>query len=349
MTTRRDLYQEVTDKIIADLEGGIFPWLRPWTRYSGAGDCAGMPRNLATGKRYSGVNVLLLWSAAASQGFESNDWLTFKQAQKMGAQVRKGSKGTTVVYADRFVPKREREKAPEDQRAVFFLKAYTVFNRAQVDGLPDLPPAPAPRPTDDGWHPDVRDIVANSGVELRIGGDRACYAPGPDMVLMPPLAAFTTPDDFASTLLHELGHWTGHKSRLDRDHSGGFGSAAYAREELVAEMTAAFSAAALGGIEPTVRHADYIGNWLELLRSDNKAVVRAASAASRASDYLLAYAAPAERDDTDARDGTDASDDTSASDATPAYEPGAEGYPQGVVPGIEPHPAPAHAAQLALF
>ncbi|MDU6836353.1 MAG: zincin-like metallopeptidase domain-containing protein, partial [Bradyrhizobium sp.] len=170
-----------------------------------------------------------------------------------------------------------------------FLKRFTVFNTEQCEALPaDMVIAAAPPPPG-AIEPVVESLIANSGVDFRIGGDRAFYVPVEDFVQVPPPAAFFEPINWHRTALHELAHASGHPARLNRDLSGRFGSGKYAFEELIAEIAAAFSCAALG-IEPTVRHADYIGFWLDVLREDDRAVVRAASQASRVADYLLGFA-----------------------------------------------------------
>lgn len=288
---RANLYDEVTAKIIAELEAGTFPWVRPWGR-AGASR-PGLPRNAATGRRYSGVNVLLLWGAGFSEGYASQNWLTFRQALAAGGAVRKGERGTAVVYADRFTPEAEKERAREtgeDARVVPFLKRFTVFNLDQCEGLDRLAPDPAP-PPERQIIPRAEALIAASGADIRIGGDRAFYHPGDDYVRIPPQPAFFEQINYYRTALHELTHWTGHPTRLRRDQSGGFGTPAYAREELAAELGSAFLCAALG-IAPTVRHADYLASWLTVLRADNRAIFRAAGQASKAADYLLAHDTP---------------------------------------------------------
>jgi antirestriction protein ArdC len=250
-----------------------------------------MPKNAATQRRYSGINVLILWGAVVQHGFPGQSWLTFRQALGMGGNVRKGERGTTVVFADRFIPDQERARAREqgdEPNAIPFLKRFTVFNAAQCDGLPgDLAVIPPPLP--EGLIlPEVEALIRASGADLRLGGDRAFYSPALDYIQVPRPEAYFEPINWHRTALHELGHWSGAPARLGRDLSGGYGSKSYAREELVAEMTAAFTCATLG-ITPTVRHADYIGSWLEVLREDDRAIVRAASAASKAAEFLLTF------------------------------------------------------------
>jgi len=284
----RDIYAEVTAKIIAELEEGRLPWVQPWGR-TGTIDPA-LPRNALTSRNYSGVNVLILWGAVIDAGYPSQSWLTFRQALEAGGNVRKGERGTTVVYADRFTPEKEKERARQtggEAKAIPFLKRFTVFNIAQCEGLrPGLAADPAPLP-ERQIVPVAEAVIAASGVDFRIGGDRAFYAPGPDYVQVPPQPAFFEQINFYRTALHELCHASGHPSRLNRKLTNAFGSKDYAREELIAEMGSAFLCASLG-IVPTVRHADYIGSWLEVLREDNRAIFQAASAATKAADWILA-------------------------------------------------------------
>ena len=250
-----------------------------------------MPKNAATNRFYSGINVLILWGAVIEHGFSTQNWLTFRQALGLGGNVRKGEHGTTVVYADRFIPDDERKRAERDgdePGAIPFLKRFTVFNTDQCENLPDGL-ITAPPPVSEGLIlPQAEALIAATGADFRMGGDRAFYSPAQDYVQVPRPGAYFEPVNWHRTALHELGHWVGHPSRLARDLSGIFGSALYAKEELVAEMTSAFVCASLG-IVPTVRHADYIGSWLDVLREDDRAIVRAASAASKAADYLFAF------------------------------------------------------------
>jgi antirestriction protein ArdC len=307
---RASLYDEVTNRIVAELEAGRFPWVQPW---GSSGTAApGLPRNALTSRTYSGVNVLILWGAVIQHGYPSQGWLTFKQALEAGGSVRKGERGTTVVYADRFIPKEADEAGlrgsaappngnePPEPRAIPFLKRFTVFNVAQCEGLrPGLAQDPTPLPERE-IVPVAEEVIAASGIEFRIGGDRAFYVPGADYVQVPPQPAFFEQINYYRTALHELTHATGHVSRLGRDLAHPFGSKGYAREELVAEMGSAFLCAALG-IVPTVRHADYLASWLDVLREDNRAIFRAASQASKAADWLLARHREAQADRIDRR------------------------------------------------
>lgn len=287
---RASLYDEITDKIIAELEAGRVPWVQPWGTEAAKAPLS-MPRNAASARPYSGINILILWGAVIERGFAGQSWLTFRQALALGGHVRKGERGTTVVYADRFVPADERRRSREtgeEAQAVPFLKRFTVFNTDQCEGLPADVATTAPMPLPGMIEPQVEALIKATGIDFRIGGDRAFYMPAEDYVQVPPPAAYFEPINWHRTALHELGHASGHPSRLNRGLGGSYGTKKYAFEELIAELCAAFSCASLG-IVPTVRHADYIGSWLEVLREDNRAIVRAASQASKAADYLLGF------------------------------------------------------------
>src|SRR3546814_2486901 len=278
---------------------GRVPWGQPISSSKASLD---MPRNGKTGDRYSGINILILWDAVVANGFSTNSFLTFRQALALGGNVRKGERGTTVVYAHRFTPDSERRRASEDGRepgSIPFLKRYTVFSTDQCEGLPDRIAAPPPPVPEGLIRPEAEALIAATGADFRIGGERAFYAPGQDYVQVPRPDAYFDPINWHRTAFHELSHWVGGRSRLDRDQTGAFGSKEYGREELVAEMAGAFVCAALG-IVPTGRHADYPGSWLEIIREDNRAIVRAASAASKHATFLLAFrpeAAVAANDD----------------------------------------------------
>lgn len=291
--TRIDLYDEVTSRIIAEMEAGSLPWVKPWGAVGGA--AAGLPCNAVTARRYSGINILILWGAVIARGYPSQGWLTYRQALGAGGQVRRGEEGITICYADRFTPECEHVRAGEtgeDVCAIPFLKRFTVFNVAQCDGLGEKL-AGAPVPVSPCERVEAAEaVIAASGVDFRIGGDKAFYVPLEDYVAVPPQPAFFEQINYYRTALHELSHATGHPTRLGRNQALRLGSSDYAREELVAEMGSAFLCAALG-IEPTVRHSDYIASWLTVLKGDNRAIFKAASAASKAADWLLSRAAVA--------------------------------------------------------
>lgn len=284
--SERSLYAAVTQKVIAELEQGRMPWMQPWEARGGGCD---LPRNAGTGRAYSGINVLILWHEGMERSWPSQRWLTYRQAQVLGGHIRKGEQGTCVCYADRFTPKEETERAAtvnEEARSFAFLKRFTVFNVAQVEGLPEAFSTAPTLPGPEEIASTAQAVIEQSGADIRIGGDKAYYAPSPDYLRVPAPSAFHHDTDWYRTLFHELGHWTGHQSRLAREQRGTFGGPDYAREELVAEMASAFTCASLR-IEPKARHSDYIGAWLDVLRSDERAIFRAASQASKAADFLL--------------------------------------------------------------
>ena len=281
---------EITNKIIAELEAGCIPWVQPWGTAAVKAPLS-MPRNASTRRAYSGINVLTLWGAVIDRGFSGQSWLTFRQVLGLGGHVKRGERGTTVVFADRFVPEDERRRAAEvgeEARAIPFLKRFTVFNIDQCAGIPDDIADSTVRLSPDQIAPQAEALIAATGADFRIGGALAYYNMTSDFVQVPPPMAYFEPINWHRTAFHELAHWSGAAPRLGRDLSGPKGSKAYAREELIAEIAGAFVCASLG-IVPTVRHADYIGSWLEVLREDSRVVVQAASAASKAADFLLAF------------------------------------------------------------
>jgi antirestriction protein ArdC len=289
-TLKTDIYTRVTNNILADLEQGVRTWQKPWHPGHAAGHILRPLR--ANGLPYRGINILLLWSSALEQGFTSPFWLTFKQADALGAHVRKGEKGSLVVYADTFHKTETDENSGEEvEKDIPFMKAYTVFNANQIEGLPEhytpaLPEQPE-APVED--RNEVLDwFFASTGIMIRQGGDRAFYAIGSDHVQMPPFPAFRDAESYYATLAHEITHATRHPSRLDRDSGRKqWGDEGYAKEELVAELGAAFLCAELG-ITPEIRedHAAYIASWLKALQDDKRFIFSAAAHAQRAVDYL---------------------------------------------------------------
>ncbi|MBK5652766.1 MAG: DUF1738 domain-containing protein [Rhizobium sp.] len=232
---RISLYDDITNKIIAELEAGRVPWVQPWG--SAAKASLAMPKSAATGRQYSGINILILWGATTERAFTGQSWLTFRQALSLGGHVRKGERGTTVVYADRFVPAGEKRRAGEtgeEAQAVPFLKRFTVFNTDQCEGLPPEIATTAPPPPPGLIEPQVEYLIRATGIDFRIGGNRAFYVPTEDYVQVPPPQAYFEPINWHRTALHELAHASGHPSRLNRDLSGSFGTRKYAFEELVA-------------------------------------------------------------------------------------------------------------------
>ena len=285
---RKDVYSRVTDRIIADLEQGVRPWMKPWNAEHAAGRITRPLRH--NGQPYNGINVLMLWSAAMDRGYSAPIWMTYKQAAEMGAHVRKGEKGELVVYANTITRKETDAETGEDaERTIPFLKGYTVFNAEQIDGLPERFTQLA-EPTLDPVERIERAeaFFAATKADIRHGGNMACYAIGLDRIQMPPFVAFRDAESYYATLAHESVHWTRHPSRLDRDLGRkAFGDAGYAREELVAELGSAFLAADLGlTLEPRDDHASYIGHWLAVLKEDKRAIFQAAAHAQRAADFL---------------------------------------------------------------
>ena len=269
----------VTQAIEAALQRGVRPWIRPWR------DGPLVLPLRANGQAYHGVNVVALWAAAMQRGFSSPSWFTFKQAQALGAQVRKGEHGSFVVFYKPIKKREPVETDSEENEARRVLRGYVVFNREQIDGLAGFEPAPIAQPPNDR----LARIFARVPAIVRFGGSRAFYAPSSDHIQMPPADAFTDIPQYYATLGHELGHWTRHPSRLDRDFGAKrFGDAGYALEELTAEMCAAFVGAVIGLPADHIEdHAAYIGEWIGLLKDNPNAFLTAAGKAQIAADYLL--------------------------------------------------------------
>jgi len=285
---KADVYTRITSKIVADLEQGVRPWMKPWNAEHAAGRITRPLR--FNGQPYSGINVLMLWAAAEERGFAAPIWVTFRQAKEFGAHVRKGEKGELVVYANT-VTRTETDAATgeETEHAIPFMKGYTVFNVEQVEGLPAHYYAMAePRIDSVERIEKAESFFAATGVDIRHGGDRAYYAVGSDHIQMPPFEAFKDAESFYVTLAHEATHATRHPSRLDRDFGRKrWGDEGYAMEELVAELGAAFLSADLH-LTPEVRddHSAYIASWLKVLNSDKRAIFSAAAHAQKAADFL---------------------------------------------------------------
>jgi len=286
---QRDHYQEVTDRMIAALEAGTPPWRRPWDPDKAGGPA--MPRNAATGQRYRGINVLTLGMSGLA--FSSGDprWATYKQAEDQGWQVRRGEHGTTGYFFKRL--ELRDDSRPEDDedavRRIPLLRAFSLFHASQIDGIPAYV---QPTVVEAPWRaPEAAEIIlANSRAVIRTGGDRAFYSPGTDHIQMPPKAAFGTALGYCGVLIHEMSHWTGAPSRLNRDLRNSFGSHDYAREELRAEIGQVMVCAELGIADCDFsNNAAYVASWLEKLRSDRKEIFRAAADAQRIADYLLAF------------------------------------------------------------
>lgn len=284
---KSDVYERITGTIIAALENGVRPWHQPWA----AGHIAGpVSRPLrGTGQPYSGINIIMLWATAMEKGYSAPIWMTYRQAKELGAHVRKGEKGALVVYAGAIQRTETNERGEDEERNIPFLKGYTVFNVEQIEELPAHYTATHPQHLNEEERNAAADaFFTATGADIRHGGSRAYYAPGPDYVQMPEFAAFRDAGAYYATLAHECTHWTKHETRLDRDLGRKkWGDSGYAMEELVAELGAAFLCADLGLTpEPRDEHASYIASWLEVLKHDKRAIFHAASHAQKAADYL---------------------------------------------------------------
>lgn len=285
-TEKRDVYATVTSQIINAIENGVGNWRMPWHT---SGRYAFSPVNVASHKPYRGINTLCLWAAAQAKAYESGEWGTYRQWQERGAQVRKGEKSTTVVFWKFASDSSETQDDGEDHAAsgsrLLFTRGYAVFNAAQLDGY-----TPKPEPETSAIERIERAEAFFQGIaaSVRHGGNRAFYAPMSDHIQMPPFEAFNESTSYYSTLAHEHTHWTAPSDRCDRQLGKRFGDSAYAAEELVAELGAAFVCAHLGlSTEPRADHAEYIQSWLKALKADKRAIFTAASKAQHACDWLV--------------------------------------------------------------
>jgi len=292
---RADIYQRITNRIAASIEAGAGKWQMPW--HPGAdGAAPRLPVNAVTGKPYRGVNTVVLWATAQAEGYPSAVWATYRQWAELGAQVRKGEQSSPVVFWKVNGPDEgedggtggggdtTREDGADGRRPRMFARGYSVFNAAQVDGweAPALPALPEPERI---GHAEA--FFAALGADIRHGGNRACYVPSLDQVRMPPFPAFRDAVAYYATLAHEATHLTGHPSRCNRDLRGRFGEEAYAVEELIAELGAAFICADLALTpEPRPDHAAYVASWLKVLRGDKRAIFTAAAKAQAAADWM---------------------------------------------------------------
>ncbi len=280
----RNLHAEITGRILSRLRAGVVPWRQPWSNYaSGA-----MPRNAVTGRAYSGANVPLLWATAQERGYASPRWLTFKQALEAGGNVRKGETGTVVVFVSAM--QREDEESGQAVR-IPFLRAFTVFNVGQCDGLGDLEPPPPP-----ALNPEQRDAIADefmrsTGARIRHGESRAYYSTRGDFINLPIYERFAAASGYYATAFHELTHWTGAESRCNRVYGKRFGDESYSAEELVAELGSAFLCAEFGYDNAELENQSaYIASWIKYLENHEKAFSGAASMASRAVEFMRGQA-----------------------------------------------------------
>lgn len=286
---RTDTYSRITDRIVEELANGVRPWMKPWNAANTDGRITRPLRH--NGQPYSGMNVLLLWSEQMSRGFASSMWMTFKQGLELGAAVRKGETGSTVVFASRFTKSEADGRGGEVDREIPFLKTYSVFNVEQIDGLP----AHYYRRPEIVLDPVVRleqadRFFRNTGALIRHGGNQAYYSPVMDYVQMPPFETFRDAATYYATLSHEATHWTAAENRVGRDLSRyAKDKSERAREELIAELGSCFLCADLGiapELEPRPDHASYLQSWLKVLADDKRAIFQAAAHAQRAVAYL---------------------------------------------------------------
>lgn len=287
---KADICQTITDDIIAQLEQGVAPWVKPW-KDDGSN---GAPFNPVSKTFYRGVNFVYLSMRGLGR---SNAWITYKQAQAIGAFVKKGSKAVPVVF---FKTMTVKDRTSGEDKAVPVIKSYSVFNLDDVelgdsklvrdDGEDETPKPVISRLTA------PEQVLADSGADIRHSGNRAFYVPSQDFIQLPNIEQFKTVPDYYATALHELTHWTGHESRMKRDFSGRFGDSSYAFEELVAELGAAMLCAH-SGIDGKLQHASYIENWLQVLKNDKRAIITAASHAQKACDFILKQGQHVEAED----------------------------------------------------
>lgn len=278
----KDIRQEVTDRIIGIMEQGTEAWQKTWTSAA----AAGLPTNAATGATYRGINIVTLWLQAQASGFTSSQWMTYRQASNIGGQVRKGERGTGIIF---YSPFEVTDDQTGEVKQIPILKSFTVFNIDQIDNLPnDMTPTVCD--SENNFKPitSVDALIKATDATISHGGSKAFYNATTDAIQLPKPEDFTSSENYYATAGHELIHWTGHSSRLDRLNGASFGSDDYAREELIAELGAAFVAAHFNIVEATIEnHASYLGHWLRVLKEDKNAIFQAAGAAQKAFDFLL--------------------------------------------------------------
>jgi len=291
----KDVYQRITDRIVSELEQGARPWFKPWSGGNMAGKVA-LPLR-SNGEPYRGINVIALWMTATAADYTSPYWFTFKQALEFGGNVRKGEKGSLVVFANSIIKTEANEKGEDETKTIPYLKGYTVFNWHQCENLPErFAPKAEPVQTPTMQRIERAEVFfAAAGATLRHGGNKAYFSPSADFIQLPPFEAFRDAESYTATKAHEFIHWTGHETRLNRDIRNRFGTEDYAKEELVAELGSAFLCADLA-IVPEVRadHAGYIASWLKALKDDKRLIFKAAALAQKAADHLHSYQPKAE-------------------------------------------------------
>ena len=287
---KTDIYQQVTDSIIAIIETGKTGAGINWAQET----VKGMPVNCKTKAPYNGINILLLWGAAREAGFSSNQWMTYRQAAELGGSVRKGEKGQLCVFFKMLeIMDKEAAETDDDAKKIPMASPFWLFNLDQIDGI-EKPAAAAPRSE---WKQieSAEHVLKASGASIKEEGQKAFYRPSTDEIYLPERTRFADVKEFYSVALHELTHWSGSKNRLNRDFAGRFGSESYAFEELVAEFGSAFLNADLGFIGSTIpNHSSYIDSWLKVLKNDKRAIFTAASQAGKAHSFIMNLAASVE-------------------------------------------------------
>lgn len=281
-----ELFERITRDIADAIEAGAGDFRMPWQRW---GEALASPINAASRRPYRGFNILMLWAAAEGSGYSSGCWATYRQWAAVGAQVRKGEKGTPVLFWKSDPdPRGADDEGETGSRPRFLARLYPVFNADQVDGGPI---GARNEPNCESRIVEADRFFRATNADIHHGGDRACYIGSTDKIWLPKFDQFRDAMSYYSVLGHETVHWTGARHRLNRDLGGRFGTDAYAMEELVAELGSAFLAAHLGlVVEPRPDHAAYIGSWLRVLRSDPRAILSASAKAQEAVDYLIELA-----------------------------------------------------------
>jgi antirestriction protein ArdC len=280
--TAPNIFEKITDKIISVIEAGEAKGGITWSMQ---GETYGMPLNLLTGQPYSGVNVLLLWSEADDKKYTSNYWLTFKQAKEMGGHVRKGETAVPCIKWGSTEKEEVNVDGQSETKRSAFHKSFFLFNLEQIEGI-EVPESKTKKQT---WeiHESAECLIKATGAQINEGGEKAFYRPSTDEIQMPDRSRFENAENFYSVNFHELGHWTAAKGRCDRNLQSRFGEDAYAMEELIAELSAAFISASIGLSGKIENHACYIKSWLKVLKNDKRAIITAASKASQAANFIL--------------------------------------------------------------
>lgn len=283
-SSRADIYTRITNEIIAAMDGGPFEFAMPWHH---DGSPIVRPINVVSGKPYRGVNTLALWAAGAGLGFGSGLWGTYKQWSQRGAQVRKSERASTIIFwksADENPATSDETTEPDQRRSRIIARGYSVFNADQVEGF-EFPETPVLAESERNEQADA--FLAALGIDIAIGGHEAFYRPSTDSVHLPDFERFRDAASFYAVAIHECGHATGAKHRLDRDLKGRFGTQTYAAEEICVELASGFVLADLGiAHHPRDDHAAYISSWLELLKDDPRAIFTAASKAQQIADWM---------------------------------------------------------------